>query len=106
MKLLLLPLLFDVSPRPCDPFIAVEALGKAFARVKDGDDRGLAVGVWANSTLDRDETWHQEPGGEWFLRARDGIYVLAISDTDGWRTVPSERLVWRGGAWKRVSLKK
>ncbi len=106
MKLLLVAALLDVSPKPSDPFIAVEALGKAFAHQKDGEDRGLSVGTWTNTTLNRDETWHQEPGGEWFIRARDGIYVLAVSDADGWRAVPSERLVWRGGEWKKVKRRK
>ena len=32
--------------------------------------------------------------------------ALAVSDADGWRTVPAERLEWRVGAWKRVTLKK
>jgi hypothetical protein len=95
----------DVSPRRKAPLPPVEKLGNQFTHVDSIDDAGLAAGVWRNHTLDRDETWHQEPGGEWFLKLKDGAYVLAEHVDGQWRTVPKERLVLKVGAWERVRLK-
>ena len=110
MKLVALILLLfacDATPKGDNfPKIAVERLGSGFTSAGEEEDRGLAVSVWRNTTLMRDERWHLTEKGEWFLRARDGIYVLAAIDTEsgGWVTQPSERLVWRGTAWRRIKV--
>jgi len=102
---LLLPLL-DVTPKGGEPAIAPERLGSEFTAKGDETDHGLAVSVWRNNTLNRDERWHYTEKGEWFLRARECTYVLAEIDTDkgGWKTRPSERLVWRRSAWRRITV--
>ena len=110
MHLVLLPLLviaLDATPKGEDhPRIAVERLGNAFSHSGEEEDRGLAVQVWRNGTLKRDERWHYTEKGEWFLQARAGVYVHAVLDTESgeWVTRPSERLVWRGGAWRRITV--
>jgi hypothetical protein len=106
--LILLLLAHDATPKGEDHVrIAVERLGNAFSHGGDEEnDRGLAVTVWRNGTLKREERWHYTEKGEWFLQARAGLYVLAVLDTESgeWVTRPSERLVWRGGAWRRVTV--
>ena len=103
--LLVLPFL-DVTPKGAEPRIEPERLGSDFTAKGDETDRGLAISVWRNDTLKRDERWHYTEKGEWFLRARPGIFVLAVIDIEkgGWNTKPSERLVWRGGAWRRITV--
>jgi hypothetical protein len=103
--LLLAALVADVFPKDADPFIPVEKLGNRYQAKGNEEDRGLKVTVWWNRTLERDERWHATGKGEWFLRARPGIFVQALHDHEtGWVTLPAERLVWRHKSWKRISL--
>jgi hypothetical protein len=102
--LVLACLLFaDVMPRG---ELAIEALGNSFEPIGDEVDRGLKVGVWRNVKLKREERWHLSEPGEWFLRVRSGLYILATHDpkAGGWFTNPLERLEWDGKAWRRGSL--
>ncbi len=94
----------DVSPKRAKP-VPVETLGNQFTRLGDAEDRGLVVSLWRNNTLERDETWHQGESGQWFLKVKDGHYLLTESVEGGWRTLPREQLVWRDGAWTRVTLR-
>jgi len=94
----------DVSPKRARP-IPVETLGNAFARLGDAEDGGLTVSLWHNQTLDRDETWHQAENGEWFLKVRDGLYLLTECIEGGYRTAPKTQLVRRDGVWTRVTLR-
>ena len=86
--------------------LAVEALGNNFEPIGEEADRGLKVGVWKNVTLKREERWHLAAQGEWFLRVRTGIYILATHDpkAGGWFTNPLERMLWKDDKWNRVSL--
>jgi hypothetical protein len=103
--LLLVALIADVSPKGLDPVIPVEKLGSHFQSKGSEEDRGLKVSVWWNATLERDERWHCTAKGEWFLRARTGIFVLAAHEPGGgWVTCPAERLVWRDKAWTRITI--
>ena len=106
LAFLLLLAAFDITPKGGEPTIAPEQLGSNFSPKGDETDRGLAVQVWRNNTLNRDERWHYTEKGEWFLRARDGVYVLAEMDTEKgvWKTRPSERLVWRNKTWRRITV--
>jgi len=107
LALFLLLLAPDATPKgDYHPKIVAERLGSAFSSAGDEEDRGLAVSIWRNGTLQRDERWHLTEKGEWFLRARDGVYVLAAVDTEsgGWVTQPTERLVWRGTCWRRITV--
>jgi hypothetical protein len=106
LALLLVLAAFDVTPKGGEPEIAPERLGSNFSPKGDEADRGLAVSVWRNNTLNREERWHYTEKGEWFLRARDGVFVLAEIDSDKgeWKTRPSERLVWRRKAWSRITV--
>lgn len=106
LALLLVLAAFDVTPRGGEAPIAPEQLGSNFSPKGDDADRGLALSVWRNNALNRDERWHYTEQGEWFLRARDGVYVLAEMDSEKgvWKTRPSERLVWRGKAWRRIAV--
>ncbi|HKS17502.1 MAG TPA: hypothetical protein VJU16_09340 [Planctomycetota bacterium] len=95
----------DVMPKGVsDPVIAVEKLGGGFQSKGTEDDRGLKVSVWWNLALEREERWHCTEAGEWFLRARPGIFVLAGTGEGGWHTNPLERIVHRDGKWKRITL--
>jgi hypothetical protein len=94
----------DVMPRGLDPVIPVEKLGSSFQSKGPEEDRGLKVGVWWNNTLERDERWHCTEKGEWFLRVRPGIFVLTGTGEGGWLTRPTERLVWRDKAWRRITV--
>lgn len=103
--LLLLLLVADVTPRDGEPVIPVEKLGSHFQSKGSEEDRGLKVSVWWNATLERDERWHCTDKGEWFLRVRPGIFVLAEHEPEGgWTTRPAERLVWRDKKWKRITV--
>lgn len=106
LALLLALAAFDITPRGGEPPIVPEELGSSFSPKGDETDRELALQVWRNNTLNRDERWHYTEKGEWFLRAREGTYVLAEIDIDKgvWKTRPSERLVWRGKAWRRITV--
>jgi len=106
LALLLVIAAFDVTPRGGEPKIPAEELGANFSPKGDETDRGLALQVWRNNTLNRDERWHYTEQGEWFLRARDGVLVLAEMDSEKgvWKTRPSERLVWRCKAWRRITV--
>ncbi len=94
----------DVSPKRAKP-LPVETLGNAFVRLGDGVDAGLTVSLWRNSTLERDETWHQAEGGDWFLKSRDGLYLLTECVDGGYRTVPKTHLVLRDGTWTRITTR-
>ncbi len=101
---ILLALVLDTSGRRSHPVLATETLGAAFTSLGAGNDAGLAISTWRNNTLERDERWHLTADNEWFVQARDGIYVLGVQDPEGWRTDPSVRIVRRAGAWTRVNL--
>jgi hypothetical protein len=98
----------DATPqRIDDPVLPVEKLGRHFQSKGAEEDRGIRVSIWRNETLDRDERWHCNDNGEWFYRARPGIFVLTGNEPEGgWTTRPLERLVWRYKAWRRISLEK
>ena len=100
-----IPFRADVTPKGVfDPVIPVEKLGGSFQSKGPEEDRGLKVGVWWNNTLERDERWHCTEKGEWFLRARPGIFVLTGTGEGGWMTKPSERIVWRDKKWQRITV--
>lgn len=100
-----LPVLPDITPKGnADPVIEVEKLGGSFQSKGPEEDRGLKVSAWWNNTLERDERWHCTENGEWFLRAKPGIYVLTGTEAGGWVTRPLERIVYRDGKWRRISL--
>jgi hypothetical protein len=102
MRILLLALIaVDAAPKSLAPE-RPERLGSAFTWGEIVNDEGLPAQVYRNETLKRDETWHQTEAGEWFVKARDRVYVLAVREDDGWVTKPSERLERRDGLWKRV----
>lgn len=95
-------LAFDTSGRR-EPVLQSEDLGDAWTAGTVGEDRGLSVQEYYNRTLRRSETWHQSAGQEWFVKTRDGLYVLGVQEPSGrWRTHPSIRLVRRVEAWRRV----
>lgn len=100
-----LPFCPDVTPKYTnDPVLAVEKLGNSFQSKGPEEDRGLKVSVWWNNTLERDERWHCTEAGEWFLRARPGIFVLTGTSESGWVTKPLERIVYRDRKWRRITL--
>ena len=88
--------------------LAAEALGNSFEPIGDEVDRGLKVGIWRNLTLKREERWHLDGDGQWFLRVRAHLYILATHEAKdgGWFTEPLERLEWKekDKAWRRISL--
>src|SRR5262245_34518367 len=95
----------DVTPKGD---LNVERLGNSFEAIGEDADRGLKVGVWRNVTLKREEKWHLTSEGEWFLRVRSDLYVLATHEPKegGWLTNPLERLVWKeaDSRWRRVTI--
>jgi hypothetical protein len=102
-----IPVCPDITPKGTfNPFIAVEKLGGSFQSKGPEEDRGLKVGVWWNNTLERDERWHCTEAGEWFLRARPGIFVLTGTAEGGWVTRPQERIVYRDKKWQRITVPK
>ena len=102
-----IPVCPDITPKgTSDPLIAVEKLGGSFQSKGPEEDRGLKVGVWWNNTLEREERWHCTEAGEWFLRAKPGIFVLTGTDVGGWVTRPQERVVYRDKKWQRITLPK
>lgn len=103
-KVLLILALLDTGRR-AEPRIPSEYLGKTWTSGAAGEDRGLTTQEYWNTELNRNEVWHAA-GGEWFLRVADGLYVLGkyLAD-ESWKTVPTERLVFRRGEWRRLSLR-
>ncbi|HZN61129.1 MAG TPA: hypothetical protein VFC90_01865 [Planctomycetota bacterium] len=99
------PFCADVTPKGVtDPVLAVEKLGNSFQSKGPEDDRGLKVGVWWNNTLEREERWHCTEAGEWFFRARPGLFVLTATEGGGWVTRPLERIVYRDRKWQRITV--
>lgn len=106
--LAVLALLADITPRGIDPVLPVEKLGNKFQSKQQAEvENGLKVSVWINLTLDREERWHFTEKDEWFIRARPGIFVLTTHEPKegGWITCPTERIVWRDRAWRRITVK-
>src|SRR5262245_56125883 len=103
-----LALLGDITPKGLDPSLAVEKLGNRFQSKGAEEDAGMKVSVWTNQTLERDERWHYSDQEEWFVRVRPGLYVLATHEPKegGWITCPTERIVWRDRAWRRITVKR
>lgn len=81
-----------------------ENLGGRWTPLENVTDLGLRAQRFRNQTLNRVETWHQAESGEWFLRVKDGLYVLAApTDSGPWETRPTVQLQYRDGAWVRAS---
>ena len=100
MATILLVLLCDAG-RPVPRY---EVLGNHWTPLENVTDRGLRAQRFYNHDRKRNEVWYQAESGEWFLQAKDGLYVLASRMEGGpWVTRPSVRLVFRDGAWVRVS---
>ncbi|GEM_PF-6907563 len=102
MILILTALLLDTSGRR-EPALRAETLGRTWIPQEVGSDRGLDFRVYLNQTLNRRELWHLAADGVWFLRVRDGVYVLAQEGARGiWETQPKERILWRADRWVRT----
>jgi hypothetical protein len=100
--LALLFVLADVSPPApgVGPALPIERLGNDYRWMRSETDRGLAVEVWFNARLGREERWHK-PDGEYFLRVAPDLYVRGVCEDWEWKTDPTDRVVWRAGAWIR-----
>jgi hypothetical protein len=92
-----------IGPRWVSDFPS-EHLGNSYSYVGTAQDLGLEVEIWRNELLDRQEHWYKRSGDEFFLRVKDGLYVLGLHTGGEWKTVPSVRLVHRDGSWKKLTL--
>jgi len=103
---LLLITVWADTGRRAEPRLTIEKLGRSWTAGQTSVDGDLAIQRFQNLELRREEIWHQASDGKWFLQVRERLYVLGVQCPDGsWETRPTERIVHRGGTWKRIQVR-